>query len=176
MIKSTSVFAALAACTALLFTVPSAHADQTGDSVSCAQVGGGNFICTPATSVVGPGTTFTVGPSAVDPYINVDLFAGGMTLSFVQDANLMNTILDFSDSTTPWMSYALLSQSGMTGFSASNLSLNGGVLEVNLRGTSNLAGNGFTLSFDQTPEPASIVLLGTGMLAMLETVRRRQRA
>ncbi|MES2391536.1 MAG: PEP-CTERM sorting domain-containing protein [Acidobacteriota bacterium] len=88
----------------------------------------------------------------------------------------MNTILDFSDSTTPWMSYALLSQSGMTGFSASNLSLNGGVLEVNLRGTSNLAGNGFTLSFDQTPEPASIVLLGTGMLAMLETVRRRQRA
>jgi hypothetical protein len=184
-LKSTAAFGALA-CFALLFTAPAAHADQVGDTVTCAQTGGGDFTCFPATSTVGTGTTFQVGPTAQDAYIDVDFYAGGMSLLFVQTADLQHTVLQFDDLTTPWTSIALLSQTGMTGlnvggtqypgFNASDLSINNGVLTVNLQDTYDQAGNGFTAAFGAAPEPNSFLLLGTGMLAMFEVLRRRQRA
>lgn len=158
------------------FAAPSARANLIGDTVSCAQVGGGTFACSTPTATVGGGTEFLIGNGTTN-YIAADFNGSGLSLTFLNNALLSFTILDFKDLTTPFSSYSLVSQTGISGFDASKISLVGGTLEINLRDTnSNLGDNArinLVTSSSPTPEPGSFFLLGTGALGIVGMLRRR---
>jgi hypothetical protein len=166
---------------ALGASIPAASqaAVSVGDSVTCAVSGGGNFACNPPSSTIqAAGTEFGVGNGPVT-FLAADFAAGMLTISALVDANLTFTILNFQNLTSQFTSFSLLGSSGFNGFDASDISLNAGLLSIDLRGTTNFAGGSIRLGLQSAagavPEPATwaIFLLGFGAVG---TAMRRGNA
>jgi hypothetical protein len=146
--------------------------------VTCAITGGGSFSCNQASAVAGPGVEFTFGGGG-DQYFSVDFGPSDVLLTVLAENSLGATILNSQDLTQAFTSATLLSTSGFTGFSASNISLSSGTLLVDLIDTSSVTGAfiDIGLGTSAAPEPATAGLAGVlSMLLILCWMRSRKRA
>lgn len=103
--------------------MPAYKAGLIGDTVNCSQIAGGTFSCLPATAVVGAGSEFNLGSG----FIDVDISDYSVDLSFPLSGSLGATIIvlddfDWSIAGEMLTDVLLTSQSGITGFSLSNIS------------------------------------------------------
>ena len=86
--------------------------------------------------------------------------------------------LNFTDTTTPFTSFILTSSSGFAGFDVSDVSLTGGLLTIDLRGTENTQGGQIALQLSSAavvPEPSTWAMLLLGFGAVGFAIRRRRK-
>jgi hypothetical protein len=169
----------LGAAFASLMAMP-ASAQNAGDQVTCAVTGTGTFSCSPVNATVGAGAEFTIGSLPANPYLSADFGQNQLFIDALFENTLGGTILNFSDPTNPFTSFSFVSNTGFSGFDASDISLSGaGVLTLDLRDTNNAQGARITLQLNNTgavPEPATWAMMLLGFGAIGGAMRRRQRA
>jgi len=88
-----------------------------------------------------------------------------------------STVVSLSDLTNAFTSASLISVSDVTGFDASDVTLTGGILSVNLAGTHFLAAGStvnIALSTSSVPEPGTVALLSLSLGVMGLMARRKQ--
>jgi len=148
-----------------------------GDNVTCSVTGGGSFACNAPANVVQAGNEFTIGNTPGFNFLGADFGTGTLRISALQDSSLGATILNFQNLTSQFTGFALTGSSGFSGFDLSDISLNGGMLSIDLRGTNNVAGGFIQLDLGTAgavPEPATwaMLILGFGLVGC--AVRRRR--
>ena len=146
-----------------------------GDTVSCAITGGGTFACNQASAVVGPGPEFTFGLSGSTQVYSVDFRQDDLLLTVLANNVLSLTIFNSMDTTNAFTTAYLISNSGVTGFSSSNITLSAGLLKVKLAGTSSSTGATIDIGL-ATPEPATAGLVGVGSVLLMFCIRPRKKA
>ena len=152
----------------------SAQASLIGDTVTCSITGSGIFTCSQPTAIVGAGAEFTFGNT--EQYFSVNFGASNVLFTVLLDNSLGGTIFNSSDLTTAFTSASLTSISGINNFGASNITLTGGLLSVDLRGTNSMAGAtiDIALGTSSVPEPGTVVLLSLCLGVMGLMARRKQ--
>ena len=167
----------------------SAQASLMGNTVQCSTNTGITCNSTrdsPVTAVVGVGPEFTLGYRSEFPdpdlpdeeYLSVDFGTNNVLFTALGHGwSFSVTVVSLSDLTNAFTSASLISVSDVTGFDASDVTLTGGILSVNLAGsyfrnagsTVNIA-----LSTASVPEPGTVVLLSLSLGVMGLMARRKQ--
>ena len=167
---TTTIRMALAAVA--LLAANQAAAVSLGDTVTCAEVGPGSLVCDVASAVVGAGPEFTLGYPG-DPFFSVDFSAGLVRLQGLQSSTLGGTILEFTNLTAPFVTASAL-PSAWDGYAfADDVSLVGGVLTINLIGTSFTADSFIEIGLASIPEPGTWAMLIAGFGLVGFAARRR---
>jgi hypothetical protein len=166
---------------ALASASPAQAATLIGDTVTCSQVGAGSsYSCFTNTAVVSGGVEFVVG-AAPNPAIGLNFNGGGLKISNLSGGPLVLalTVVSLSDLSKAFSSANLLNSS-IIGFSQSDVSIEGGVLQLNFAGT--LWGRNSTanIALDTAaavPEPGTwaMMLLGLGAMGAALRARRRKK-
>jgi hypothetical protein len=165
---------ALAAAAAIPST---ANAQSVGDTVTCAVTGSGTFSCSSASATVAAGTEFQIGNAPTYSFLGADFGEGTLFINALADSSLGGTILNFTDTNAPFTSFLLASSSGFAGFDISDVSLTGGLLSIDLRGTNNTQGGQIALQLSSAaavPEPSTWAMLLLGFGAAGFAMRRRR--
>ena len=184
MIKKLALAAGLWAAGTLLVLVAPAQASLIGQTVNCFQLGdgtpGGGFLpCRPrGSAIVGPVAEFNTGE------FSIDLGAESVTLRELAPVNFGSTffltltdLVWSNDPTATITGIANFSASGVTGMEESDVSVFDNAIVLNY--TNTRWSSGSIVSFDlvtshrQLPEPASLALLGIGLLGLGVAVRRK---
>jgi hypothetical protein len=134
------------------------------DIVTCNVTGGGTFACSAASATVGPGVEFNIGNN-IGFFLNADFGAGSLRINALADSTLDFTKLNFTDPTSAFTGFNLISSSGFSGFDAGDVSLAGGTLSIDLIGTSNTAGGFISLGLQTAAVPGPIA--GAGLPGMI---------
>jgi hypothetical protein len=167
-----------AAAVGAIFPAASQAAVSVGNSVTCAVTGGGDFACNPPSSTIQTGTEFGVGNGPVT-FLGADFAPGMLTISALVGSSLSSTILNFQNLSSQFTGFSLLGSSGFSGFDASDVSLNAGLLSIDLRGTAFSAGNSIQLSLQSAagavPEPATWAMMIVGIGAVGGSMRSARR-
>jgi hypothetical protein len=151
-----------------------AHAVATGDTLTCSATGG--FNCSPASATLGAGSEFQIstgiGGLSADFSNNLLVIAAG------QNAQPLSSLsLTFSDLTTAIGSFNFNSVTGFSGFDASHVSLNGGLLTLNFSGVEAGRNGGrisIALADSSVPEPSTWAMMLVGFGAIGFAMRRKQ--
>jgi hypothetical protein len=154
---------------------PATAGSLYGDTVTCAITGSGSFTCNQASAIAGPGPEFQFGNGLASEFFSVDFGTSDVLLTVLANNSLGGTIFNSTDTTNAFTTAYLISASGFTGFSSSNISLSGGLLQVNLIGTSSTTGSTIDIGL-ATPEPATAGLVGIGSMLLMFCLRPRKKA
>jgi hypothetical protein len=157
-----------------LFAAANSQATLSGDKVNCDITGGGNFTCNVASATINNGVEFIIGNST--EFLSANFSNDLLTVTTLESNSLGGTILNFTDSTSAFDSESLIGSSEFTSFGASNVSLTGGDLAIDLIGTSSVTGAEFSIklgSANNVPEPASLAIFGLGLAAIMVLARRK---
>lgn len=176
MKKLLSAFAAFA-LVALPMSAPAHAASLVGNTVTCTQTNpASSFSCSAASATVGAGTEFAVGSGR--DYFGLNFDSTWLRISNVSgdSFNLGQTIIAISNISNAFTSASLFSSS-ITGFGASDVTLNNGVLTLDFRGTSWEKKSSAKIALaaaPAVPEPATwaMMLLGFGLIGGI--MRRRR--
>lgn len=191
MIKKLMLAAGLWATGTLLVLAAPAQASLIGQTVTCSDNGAfANATCQPGSTSVGSGPEFEIfNALASFPFWSIDLGANSITMTFlglsVGASNpaqvILGDLFSSTDPTTKIVGIANFNAVGVTGIGESAVAVNDNSVAIAyLPSPFTIWNQGNFISFDlvtsqgQLPEPASLTLLGLGLLGLGVAVRRRR--
>lgn len=156
---------------------------SVGDTVTCS---GESSECSNIDAIVSNDVEFGIDVGGYGTLLNADFSAGLLTIRNADNPDATDFLvpdgfkLVFGNETSPFTFAALGDIDGVSGFGASNLTLNSGLLTLDLGKVTFTEGSSFQVRFDQTPpqgavpEPATWALMILGFGVVGTAMRRRK--